>query len=160
MNMGADLPDGLQNSPSCWLEAVEQADLDGYVDLVTDDVVWIPPGQEALQGRTFQAVAALGTRAAHSTRPTAAGEGEVPAHPRFECPVADCGPPVAGDARGLAELRPSARSVFVAGVALAYVGWFVGSGTSPAKDRSAVAPGSRVGVTNSCRTNVVNSQAL
>lgn len=51
MDMGADLPDGLKSSHRCWLEAVEQADLDGYVDLVVEDVVWIRPGQEALQGR-------------------------------------------------------------------------------------------------------------
>lgn len=51
MGMGGDLPDGLENSHRRWLEAVEQADLDGYVDLVVEDVVWIRPGQEALQGR-------------------------------------------------------------------------------------------------------------
>lgn len=51
MGMGANLPEGLEHSHRRWLEVVNQSDLDGYVDLVADDVVWIPPGQEALQGR-------------------------------------------------------------------------------------------------------------
>ena len=51
MHMGADLPDGLKNSHRRWLDAVEQADLGGYVDLVVEDVVWIRPGEEGLQGR-------------------------------------------------------------------------------------------------------------
>lgn len=51
MDMGADLPDGLENSHRCWLEAVEQGDLDAYVDLVVEDVVWIAPGPVALEGR-------------------------------------------------------------------------------------------------------------
>lgn len=35
-----------------WVEAVNGRDVDGYVGLLTADVVWLPPGQPALRGRT------------------------------------------------------------------------------------------------------------
>lgn len=64
MGMGADLPDGLENGHRCWLEAVEQADLDGY--LVVEDVVWIRPGQEAISGpRGIPALARTLLRVVH-----------------------------------------------------------------------------------------------
>lgn len=44
-------PEGLRDSHQRWLKAVEHADLDGYVDLVVEDVVWIPPSGDAVQGR-------------------------------------------------------------------------------------------------------------
>lgn len=38
-----------------WIEAVNARDVDGYVELLTADVVWLPPGQPALRGRaTFR----------------------------------------------------------------------------------------------------------
>lgn len=46
------LPDRLVESRQAWIEAVNRTDLDAYADVVCDDVVWIPPGQQAVQGRT------------------------------------------------------------------------------------------------------------
>lgn len=49
-----------------WIARVNAGDLDGYTAIMADDVVWIPPGQAALDGRdsvrawlnpTFQAFA-------------------------------------------------------------------------------------------------------
>lgn len=45
------LPDRLAGSRQAWIEAVNRTDLDAYADVVCDDVVWIPPGQQAVQGR-------------------------------------------------------------------------------------------------------------
>lgn len=33
------------------MEVVNARDVDGYVELLTEDVVWLPPGQPALSGR-------------------------------------------------------------------------------------------------------------
>jgi len=33
-----------------WIAAVNARDVDGYLDLLTDDVVWLPPGQPAISG--------------------------------------------------------------------------------------------------------------
>lgn len=49
------LPGRLVESRQAWIEAVNRTDLDAYADVVCDDVVWIPPGQDAVQGRaTFR----------------------------------------------------------------------------------------------------------
>lgn len=45
------LPGRLVESRQAWIEAVNRTDLDAYADIVCDDVVWIPPGQDAVQGR-------------------------------------------------------------------------------------------------------------
>ena len=34
-----------------WIAAVNARDVDRYLELLTDDVVWLPPGQSALSGR-------------------------------------------------------------------------------------------------------------
>lgn len=45
------LPDGLGESRRAWMAAVKRTDLAAYADLVCDDVVWLPPGRPAFQGR-------------------------------------------------------------------------------------------------------------
>lgn len=45
------LPGRLVESRQAWIEAVNRTDLDAYADVVCEDVVWIPPGQDAVQGR-------------------------------------------------------------------------------------------------------------
>lgn len=52
MNMSGGLPSGLTQSHRSWIQAVNQTDLDAYAGLVCEDVVWLPPGQAAFQGRT------------------------------------------------------------------------------------------------------------
>lgn len=34
-----------------WQEVVNEGDVDAYADLVTEDVVWLPPGGSPIQGR-------------------------------------------------------------------------------------------------------------
>jgi len=34
-----------------WAAVVNARDVDGYIELLTDDVVWIPPGQPAVSGK-------------------------------------------------------------------------------------------------------------
>ncbi|HUF11339.1 MAG TPA: SgcJ/EcaC family oxidoreductase [Rhodothermales bacterium] len=34
-----------------WITAVNARDVDGYLELLTGDVVWIPPGQSAVSGK-------------------------------------------------------------------------------------------------------------
>jgi ketosteroid isomerase-like protein len=42
-----------------WIAAVNARDVDRYLDLLTDDIVWLPPGAAALSGK-----AAFGARGA------------------------------------------------------------------------------------------------
>ena len=35
-----------------WIEAVNAKSVDQYLELLTEDVVWIPPGQGAISGKT------------------------------------------------------------------------------------------------------------
>ncbi|MEX2374025.1 MAG: SgcJ/EcaC family oxidoreductase [Dehalococcoidia bacterium] len=51
MSIAEELPTGLKQSHRSWVEAVNETDLDAYANLVSEDVVWIPPGQAAIQGR-------------------------------------------------------------------------------------------------------------
>lgn len=34
-----------------WIDAVNARDVDRYIELLTEDIVWLPPGQPALSGR-------------------------------------------------------------------------------------------------------------
>ena len=48
------MPDDLQAIASRreqWVAAVNARDVDRYLELLTEDVVWFPPGQAALHGR-------------------------------------------------------------------------------------------------------------
>lgn len=51
MTVPENLPPGLARSHRSWIEAVNRGDLSAYADLVCEDVVWVPPGQAALEGR-------------------------------------------------------------------------------------------------------------
>jgi uncharacterized protein (TIGR02246 family) len=49
------MPDDLQaitHQRREWIAAVNARDVDRYVDLLAEDVVWLPPGQPALRGRS------------------------------------------------------------------------------------------------------------
>lgn len=46
-----NLPDGLIQRQRSWIQAVNQTDLVAYADLVSEDVVWLPPGQTSIEGR-------------------------------------------------------------------------------------------------------------
>lgn len=45
------LPEGLVESHRAWIRAVNDTDLDGYADLVCEDVMWLPPGGDPVEGR-------------------------------------------------------------------------------------------------------------
>lgn len=47
----SQLPDALASSHAAWLEAVGRTDVDAYAALVSEDVVWLPPGGETVEGR-------------------------------------------------------------------------------------------------------------
>lgn len=51
MRDAEDLPEDLEGARRAWLRAVNRTDLDAYADLVCRDVVWLPPGGPAVQGR-------------------------------------------------------------------------------------------------------------
>lgn len=51
MTTVAELPDALAESHRAWIEAVDRTDLEAYAELVCEDVVWLPPGEEAVEGR-------------------------------------------------------------------------------------------------------------
>jgi len=51
MQLATDVPERLANSHSAWLQAVNGSDLAGYAEVVAENVVWIPPGQDAVEGR-------------------------------------------------------------------------------------------------------------
>lgn len=44
-------PEALADRREAWVAAVGARDLDAYAELVTEDVVWLPPGQDAVVGR-------------------------------------------------------------------------------------------------------------
>lgn len=46
-----DLPDGLAGSHRAWIDAVSGTDLDAYAEVVCEDLVWWPPGQDPVEGR-------------------------------------------------------------------------------------------------------------
>ena len=46
-----EFPPELARSHRAWTDAVNDTDLDAYAEMVCEDVVWLPPGQEALRGR-------------------------------------------------------------------------------------------------------------
>lgn len=46
-----ECPPELAGSHRAWMDAVNDTDLDAYAEMVSEDVVWLPPGQEALEGR-------------------------------------------------------------------------------------------------------------
>jgi uncharacterized protein (TIGR02246 family) len=41
----------LKQRHQAWVEAVNSGDLAGWVAIVTEDIVWIPPGQTVIEGR-------------------------------------------------------------------------------------------------------------
>ena len=41
----------LKQRHQAWLEAVNSGDLEGWGAVVTEDIVWIPPGQTVIEGR-------------------------------------------------------------------------------------------------------------
>lgn len=41
----------LKQRHQAWVEAVNSGDLEGWVAIVTEDIVWIPPGQTVIEGR-------------------------------------------------------------------------------------------------------------
>lgn len=43
--------EGLEERRRQWISVVNSRDLEGYAELVTEDVVWIPPGGAAIVGR-------------------------------------------------------------------------------------------------------------
>lgn len=51
MLLATDVPERLADSHRAWLQAVNRSDLSGYAEVVAENVVWIPPGQDAVEGR-------------------------------------------------------------------------------------------------------------
>lgn len=51
MTLRPGLPEGLAASHRAWVDAVDGTDLDDYAGLVCEDVVWLPPGEDAIEGR-------------------------------------------------------------------------------------------------------------
>lgn len=49
--MTTTLPPDLTRSHRAWVEAVNGTDLEAYADVVCRDLVWLPPGQDAIEGR-------------------------------------------------------------------------------------------------------------
>lgn len=45
------LPGGLVESHRAWIRAVGATDVDAYADVVCEDVVWLPPGGDPVEGR-------------------------------------------------------------------------------------------------------------
>lgn len=41
----------IEHQRDLWTAAVNARDLQSYLELLTEDIVWIPPGQQALHGR-------------------------------------------------------------------------------------------------------------
>jgi len=41
----------LKQRHQAWLEAVNSGDLEGWKAIVTEDIVWIPPGETVIEGR-------------------------------------------------------------------------------------------------------------
>lgn len=44
------IPDSLLKRHRQWIDIVNKGDVDRYAGLLTDDAVWIPPGQEPIRG--------------------------------------------------------------------------------------------------------------
>lgn len=44
-------PHDLTRSHRAWIKAVNETDLEAYADVVCRDLVWLPPGQDAVEGR-------------------------------------------------------------------------------------------------------------
>ena len=51
MELTDNLPERLAASHRAWLRAVNGNDLAGYLGVVAENVVWIPPGGDAVEGR-------------------------------------------------------------------------------------------------------------
>lgn len=49
-NMPGDLQ-AIEHQRNQWIAAVNAHDVDRYLELLTEDIVWLPPGQPALSGR-------------------------------------------------------------------------------------------------------------
>jgi len=48
--MPSDL-EAIEHRRKQWSAAVNERDVDGYLELLTEDIVWLPPGQPALSGK-------------------------------------------------------------------------------------------------------------
>jgi uncharacterized protein (TIGR02246 family) len=45
------IPDSLKKQHYKWIDIVNNGDIDAYVNLLTENAVWIPPGQQPIIGR-------------------------------------------------------------------------------------------------------------
>ena len=95
MSLAADVPDGLAASHHAWIEAVRTTDVEAYAGLVCEDVVWLPPGEEAVthleqagefgggKGWVGRQDESVGQLVARLGRP---GDRKDPTHPRATVP--------------------------------------------------------------------------